>query len=63
MDIVEEILNMLKSAPRLGAENDIPEGTRYIQISETLVNKIISDIQEYLDERWSDSIDAMGDDA
>jgi len=40
--IFNEILNVFENAERLGAEKDEPEGTRYIQISETLVNQFIS---------------------
>jgi hypothetical protein len=63
MDIVEEIIEILKNAHRHGAEKDEPEGARYIVISDTLANRLVKELKEYLDERWSDGIDAMGEDA
>ena len=38
------IINGLENMPRLGAEVDEPEGSRYVQISETLVKQIQSDL-------------------
>lgn len=37
-------LNVLRMAPRVGAEKDEPEGSRYIQLSETLVNLMIAEL-------------------
>ena len=41
MSTLDQIIKMLKEATRMGAEKDEPEGARYIQISETLVNELI----------------------
>lgn len=42
------IKEILIKAPRLGSEVDKPEGTRYIQLSETLVNQILAKIEEWI---------------
>jgi len=38
----------LKSAKRLGSDKDNPEGTRYIQLSETLTNKITNTLKQVI---------------
>lgn len=38
---VKDVREILLTAERMGAEVDAPEGARYIQISETLVNKMV----------------------
>lgn len=38
----------LNSAKRIGTELDVPEGARYIQISDTLVNIITEKIATYV---------------
>jgi len=44
-----ELINIiLAKSERIGADKDYPEGARYIQISETLVNKMIETIEEIL---------------
>jgi hypothetical protein len=63
MDEVEEVIEFLKSAKRIGAEKDEPEGARYIQISDTLANQLVEKLEKYLEDRWGDGIDAMGEDA
>jgi len=35
------VANILENAERIGNVKDEPEGSRYIQISETLVNKML----------------------
>lgn len=42
---VEDILRVLESAPRLGGESDIPEGTRFIQLSATLAEVLAKSIR------------------
>ncbi len=44
-----DVRDLLAIAPRLGDEKDIPEGTRYIQISDTLARKIEKKLDECLD--------------
>lgn len=39
------VIEALKKAKRLGSDVDMPEGSRYIMLSETLVNKMISEIE------------------
>lgn len=38
---LSDVVNILTNAERLGANKDKPEGARYIQLSETLVNELI----------------------
>ena len=38
--IVDDIIRTLEEAPRIGAAQDKPEGTRYIQISDTLATSL-----------------------
>lgn len=38
--VLETLANALRSAPRLGAESDSPEGARYIQLSDTLARQM-----------------------
>lgn len=45
MTAIEEVIDVLKRAQRLGAEEDKPEGNRYIMLSETLVNLCISKLE------------------
>ena len=44
-----DILELFKMAPRIGNERDIPEGTRYIQLSDTLARKIENKLNDCLD--------------
>ncbi len=44
MDLTE-IIKTLRIADRIGAEKDVPEGTRYIQLSDTLANEIADDLE------------------
>ncbi len=44
-----DILALFEMAPRLGAEEDDPEGTRYIQISDTLAKAIQKKLEGCLD--------------
>ena len=37
-----DVERSLENAERLGSAKDEPEGSRYIQISETLVNEILA---------------------
>jgi hypothetical protein len=43
----EAVVAALRTAPRIGAEKDQPEGARYIQISDTLAQKM-ADLIEWL---------------
>lgn len=43
-----EIVEMLRTAERQGAEIDQPEGSRYIQISNTLANRLADAIEKEL---------------
>jgi len=38
---LKEVVKVLEDATRMGAETDEPEGARYIQISETLVDEML----------------------
>jgi LPS O-antigen subunit length determinant protein (WzzB/FepE family) len=41
---LQEICKALSAAERLGAEKDEPEGSRYVQISETLLTSLLLEI-------------------
>lgn len=43
---IKDILTILKTAPRSGTDKDEPEGSRYITLSDTLVNKITTYLSE-----------------
>jgi hypothetical protein len=45
---LEDVIDILKKAERLGNEKDDPEGTRYIMLSDTLANKMIEGLEEEL---------------
>lgn len=49
---LESIYLILHEAPRIGADKDEPEGARYIQISDTLANKMLKTIEAYVDQGW-----------
>ena len=55
MNNLQKVMTILLTATRLGADKDEPEGARYVQISETLVNQMI----EYLKQEKQDRIDAL----
>lgn len=42
---LRDVINALESAPRIGAEVDIPEGSRYVQITETALSLIIESVK------------------
>jgi len=50
MDL-KDVIDAFNQAYRMGTEKDIPEGSRYIQISETLLNEIIEALKEELVKR------------
>ena len=40
-----EIIDALERAPRQGAAVDVPEGSRYVVISETALNQMIRELR------------------
>lgn len=44
MDVVD-LIEIFTIADRIGSDEDIPEGSRYIQLSETLVDEIILSLE------------------
>jgi hypothetical protein len=48
MAVIKDVINVLRSAERLGHGEDNPEGVRYIQISDTLASKLADDLEAYL---------------
>ena len=48
---LEEVIDALERAPRQGAAADEPEGSRYVVISETALNKIVNELRKWLGER------------
>ena len=41
-----ELLELFKNAPRMGSGVDIPEGSRYIQVSDTLAKEIVESLSD-----------------
>lgn len=48
LEIIEQILDTLKRAPRFGNDRDEPEGARWIQITDTLANRWAEELRIYL---------------
>ena len=48
---IGDVLMVLEGAERIGTSNDFPEGSRYIQISETLTTQMIEAIKRDIDYR------------
>lgn len=42
---LEDIKIALEAAPRIGEEEDEPEGVRYIQVSDTLAKRIVRTLE------------------
>ena len=42
---IEQVIDVLERAERIGAKEDKPEGTRYIMLSETLTQLLISKLK------------------
>ena len=59
---VREIIEMYRLAKREGLETDTPEGSRYIKISDTLANRIVTSLEAHLQNLYDDGIDRMGAD-
>lgn len=38
----KDVLTILRTATRIGAKEDKPEGSRYIELSDTIVHKMIN---------------------
>ena len=47
---IDDIIKVLDNSERQGADVDMPEGTRYITISDTLAKKISSKLKDLLKE-------------
>ena len=45
MTLREKLITILKGSYRIGEEVDIPEGVRYIYISDTLANELIKELE------------------
>jgi len=46
LNSIQDVIRVLEDAARLGEDVDEPEGARYIQISETLVNEMLKALRE-----------------
>ena len=46
---IHDVIEVLEDAERLGAEKDIPEGSRYVQMSDTCVSLIIATLENVAD--------------
>lgn len=44
--VLDETIKLLRSAPRIGQEQDSPEGVRNIQISDTLARYIADELEK-----------------
>jgi len=49
---LESLYLILSTAPRNGTDKDEPEGTRYIQLSATVADRMLKTIEAYVDEGW-----------
>lgn len=45
MTKIEQVIDVLEHAERIGTKEDKPEGNRYIKLSETLVQLLISKLR------------------
>ena len=45
MTDLKSLIELFENAPRLGALADDPEGSRYIQISDTLVGELLQELK------------------
>jgi hypothetical protein len=45
MNSLQDVLSALRGAKRMGADEDVPEGARYITLSDSLVQKMASVIE------------------
>lgn len=64
MNYLLELANLLDHAERLGNAEDVPEGTRYIQLSDTLARKIAQNLRTYakveeLEKKIIEDLEAM----
>ena len=48
MAVIKDVLGVLRTATRIGADTDDPEGVRYIQISETLATELANRLEAHL---------------
>lgn len=60
---LEEVIDALERAPRQGAAADEPEGSRYVVISETALNRIVNELRKWLGERSGAEYFSSGHDA
>lgn len=44
---IQQIIDVLEVSERIGQAEDVPEGARYIQISETLTSRMIEGLKKY----------------
>ena len=47
---IAKVIDELERAPRCGSEKDVPEGARYVVISETALRKVIQELRDGLSE-------------
>lgn len=50
----EHVIAVLETAPRHGAEVDEPEGARYVKLSETMVDRMITALIEVTNAKDTD---------
>ena len=58
---LHEIAEALENMPRLGDEFDDPEGRRYLQISDTLVEQIVAAIRKAPETDWQKRVGELID--
>lgn len=46
MNTIKDLIKAFQKTPRAGGEKDDPEGSRYILVSETMVNVIIKILED-----------------
>lgn len=45
---IVKMYRLLSEAPRMGADDDVPEGARVIQLSDTLANMLASEAEAFI---------------
>ena len=49
MYTIGDVVEALENAERIGTEKDIPEGSRYVKMSDTLILKLIDTLESVAD--------------
>jgi len=55
IETLEHVIAALETALRHGAEEDEPEGARYVKLSETVINQMIAALRRYGEDNGEDT--------